>query len=59
MRTVVAIVGVVATLVLLEPVRVAANALVLNHYRRAYPELFDGHAAALSVAACLEEGPWW
>jgi hypothetical protein len=37
------------------PVRFAAYALMLRRSRRAYPQLFDGHAAAAAVAACLDE----
>ena len=37
------------------PLRFAAYALMLRRSRRAYPQLFDGHAAAAAVAACLAE----
>lgn len=37
------------------PVRFAAYALMLRRSRHAYPQLFDGHAAAAAVAACLDE----
>jgi hypothetical protein len=37
------------------PLRFAAYALMLRRSRRAYPQLFDGHAAAAAVAACLDE----
>lgn len=37
------------------PLRLAAYALMLRRSRRAYPQLFDGHAAAAAVAACLDE----
>lgn len=37
------------------PLRLTAYALILRRSRRAYPQLFDGHAAAAAVAACLDE----
>jgi hypothetical protein len=37
------------------PLRFAAYALMLRRSRRVYPQLFDGHAAAAAVAACLAE----
>ena len=37
------------------PLRFTAYALMLRRSRRAYPQLFDGHAAAAAVAACLDE----
>jgi len=37
------------------PLRCTAYALILRRSRRAYPQLFDGHAAAAAVAACLDE----
>lgn len=37
------------------PLRFTAYALMLRRSRRAYPQLFDGHAAAAAVAACLAE----
>jgi hypothetical protein len=37
------------------PLRFAAYVLMLRRSRRAYPQLFDGHAAAVAVAACLDE----
>jgi hypothetical protein len=37
------------------PLRFAAYALMLRRSRRAYPHLFDGHAAAAAVADCLAE----
>jgi hypothetical protein len=46
----------VATAALVQgPLRLAAYALMLRRSRRAYPQLFDGHAAAAAVAACLDE----
>lgn len=35
--------------------RFALDALVLRGARRRYPELFDGAAAAASIAAAIEE----
>jgi hypothetical protein len=35
--------------------RIVLQALVLRQLRRTHPELFDGSAAAASVAACLAE----
>jgi len=37
------------------PLRFAAYALMLRRSRREHPQLFDGHAAAAAVAACLAE----
>jgi hypothetical protein len=37
------------------PLRFAAYALMLRRSRRECPHLFDGHAAAAAVAACLAE----
>ena len=37
------------------PLRFAAYALMLRRSRRHCPQLFDGHAAAAAVAACLAE----
>jgi hypothetical protein len=37
------------------PLRFVAYALMLRRSRRAYPQLFDGHAAAAAVADCLAE----
>ena len=35
--------------------RIVIQGLVLRKLRRTHPELFDGSAAAASVAACLAE----
>lgn len=46
----------VATVALVQaPVRVAADVLILRRFRHVCPELFDGPACALAVAACLDE----
>lgn len=37
------------------PLRLTAYAVMLRRSRRAYPQLFDGQAAAAAVAACLDE----
>jgi hypothetical protein len=37
------------------PLRFAAYAVMLRRSRRECPQLFDGHAAAAAVAACLAE----
>ena len=37
------------------PLRFTAYALMLRRSRRECPQLFDSHAAAASVAACLAE----
>ena len=47
--------AVVAAAFVQAPLRFAAYALMLRRSRRAYPQLFDGHAAAAAVAACLDE----
>jgi hypothetical protein len=47
--------AVVAAAFVQAPLRFTAYALMLRRSRRAYPQLFDGHAAAAAVAACLAE----
>ena len=47
--------AVLAAALVQAPLRFAAYALMLRRSRRAYPQLFDGHAAAVAVAACLAE----
>ena len=47
--------AVVAAALVQAPLRFSAYALMLRRSRRAYPQLFDGHAAAAAVAACLAE----
>jgi hypothetical protein len=47
--------AVVAAAFVQAPLRFTAYALMLRRSRRAYPQLFDGPAAAAAVAACLAE----
>ncbi len=48
-------VAVIAVALVQAPARVAAEALVLRRLRRGCPEMFDGHACAAVIAACIDE----
>ena len=50
-----AAIGIAAAVAAYDAVRITATAVFLGRMRKANPELFDGHAAALAVAICLAE----
>jgi hypothetical protein len=54
-RTFTAAIGTAVAATLLDPTRIVMTAIVLGRARKANPEMFDGHAAALAVDACLKE----
>jgi hypothetical protein len=50
-----ATVAVVTVAVVQAPIRFATYALMLRRLRHTRPEMFDGHACAEVIAACIDE----